>query len=140
MKEALVAYGLDVVFEAEDPELEAVVDRDALSQVLVNLLDNAGKYAAAGLKAGVRIVRGADGSPEIHVMDRGPGISPEKAKRIFEKFYRADDATTSSASGCGLGLGLARLLMRGQGGDVRHEPRAGGGSCFVVTLPGEGRG
>lgn len=139
MKEALVAYGLDVVFEAEDPELEAVVDRDALSQVLVNLLDNAGKYAAAGLKAVVRIVRGADGSPEIHVMDRGPGISPEKAKRIFEKFYRADDATTSSASGCGLGLGLARLLMRGQGGDVRHEPRAGGGSCFVVALPGEGR-
>jgi signal transduction histidine kinase len=140
MKEALAAYGLEVMCAAEASGIEAVVDRDALSQVLVNLLDNAGKYAASGGAAEVRVLRGAEGAAEIRVFDRGPGIAPEKAKRIFDKFYRADDATTSSAGGCGLGLGLARLLMRGQGGDVRWEPREGGGSCFVVTLPGEGRG
>lgn len=73
----------------------------------------------------------------LRVEDRGPGIPAEFTQRLFEKFQRADDSLTTSKPGSGLGLSIARQLLRDQGGDLRFEPVAGGGSCFIILLPAE---
>jgi len=69
------------------------------------------------------------------VLDRGPGIPPKKLDAIFQPFHRLDDSLASGVSGSGLGLTLARRMARDNGGDVTYSPRAGGGSCFTLTVP-----
>jgi signal transduction histidine kinase len=112
-------------------------DRDALAQVLVNLLSNAEKYS--GEKKEITVVLEAStrsrGFVEICVLDRGVGVPPGCAERIFEQFYRAHDSLSSGIQGSGLGLTLARQIARAHSGDLMYEPRDGGGSCFVLKLP-----
>jgi signal transduction histidine kinase len=72
---------------------------------------------------------------EIKVLDRGSGVPRGSEEKIFEKFYRAHDALSSGVQGSGLGLTIARQIARVHGGDVVYEPRAGGGSCFILRLP-----
>ncbi len=115
--------------------LMTTTDRDALEQILLNLLDNACKYAAAGGEVAVSVRPAPGGGAVVAVADRGPGVPPEHAEAIFEKFHRVDDTLTSDQGGAGLGLGIARQLARGLGGDLRYEPREGGGAAFVLTLP-----
>lgn len=110
-------------------------DRDALEQIVLNLLDNACKYAAGGGEVVVTLARRAQGGAAIHVADRGPGVPPEHRGRIFEKFHRVDEALTAEKSGAGLGLSIARQLARGLGGELRYTPRAGGGAEFILELP-----
>jgi len=69
------------------------------------------------------------------VLDRGPGIPREHWDRIFDKFHRVDDTLTAEKTGTGLGLSIARQLARGLGGELRHEPREGGGASFILELP-----
>ena len=116
----------------------ALADRDAVRQILLNLLDNAVKYAAAGGPAEVSARSLADGRAELRVEDRGPGIASGDRERVFEKFFRADDAVTRETGGSGLGLSIARGLARGMGGELECRPRRGGGCAFVLTLPGGG--
>lgn len=111
---------------AEDVGIRA--DRDAAEQIVLNLLDNAMKYAGAGVIE-VEAGRGA-----LRVLDRGPGVPPALRERIFEKFYRIDKSLTSAVPGTGLGLSIARRLARDMGGDLTCSPRAGGGACFEWTL------
>ena len=120
-----------------DPERHfSQIDRDALDQVLMNLIDNAIKYADQGGFLGIHL--GAeDGMHSIRVTDRGPGIPADFEKHLFEKFQRADDSLTTRKPGSGLGLSIARQLIQDQGGDIRFEPVDGGGSCFVILLPAE---
>jgi signal transduction histidine kinase len=109
-------------------------DRDAIAQVLVNLLSNAEKYSGASKEILVTMqVR--DQRAEVRVLDRGLGVPPGCEKRIFEQFYRAHDSLSSGIPGSGLGLTLARQIARAHGGDVTYAPRDGGGSEFVMTLP-----
>ena len=72
---------------------------------------------------------------EIKVLDRGSGVPRGSGEKIFEKFYRAHDSLASGIQGSGLGLTIARQIARAHGGDVVYEPRAGGGSCFILRLP-----
>ena len=109
-------------------------DRDAVRQALLNLLDNALKYAADGGELIVEIDR-QDHCCRIAVKDRGPGIPVPHQERIFESFHRVDDTLTASRPGSGLGLSIARQLLRGMGGDLRYRPRSSGGSCFEILLP-----
>ena len=69
----------------------------------------------------------AGGGAELRVLDRGPGVPADHRERIFEKFHRVDDTLTAAKHGAGLGLSIARQLARGLGGELRYEPRAGGG-------------
>jgi signal transduction histidine kinase len=71
----------------------------------------------------------------IRVLDRGPGVPEAHRERIYEKFHRVDDSLTARQPGSGLGLTIARRMLRDLGGDVVYEPRAGGGAAFRVTLP-----
>ncbi len=101
-------------------------------RALVNLIENALKYSPAG--AAVELSAARRGTLlEICVADRGPGVAPSERQRVFEPFYRAP-AMTADIGGAGLGLAIARRLAVEQGGDVRHDDRAGGGSVFTLTL------
>ncbi len=130
----LESIGLRLELRLPESPLQVSGDRDALSQVLLNLLSNAEKYAASGgvVEVGAAAERGR---AVLRVLDRGPGVPVKLGERIFEKFFRADDALASGVQGTGLGLTLARQIAEGHGGALVHSPREGGGSCFTLTLP-----
>jgi signal transduction histidine kinase len=114
-------------------------DRDAIAQVLVNLLSNAEKYSAE--RKDIEVALGATaGLIEVRVSDRGLGVPPGCEEKIFDQFYRAHDSLGSGIQGSGLGLTLARQIARAHGGDVTYEAREGGGSSFKLTLPVEKTG
>lgn len=126
-------------FECALPEAPVFVkgDRDALAQVLVNLLSNAEKYSNCRKEIDLRVTQAATPLPyvEINVLDRGLGVPEGSEERIFEQFYRAHDSLSSGIQGSGLGLTLARQIARAHGGEVVYESREGGGSCFSLRLP-----
>ncbi len=127
--------GLTLRRDFPDTAVAVFTDRDALEQIVLNLIDNALKYGLAGGEVSVMLVARGSGGAEVRVGDRGPGVPLEHRERIFEKFHRVDDALTAEKSGAGLGLSIARQLARGQGGEVRYVPRAGGGAEFILELP-----
>jgi len=112
-------------------------DRDALAQVIVNLLSNAEKYSGPGKEITVELRLRADPIPhaELRVLDRGAGVPRGCEEKIFEQFYRAHDSLSSGIQGSGLGLTLARQIARAHAGEVVYEQREGGGSCFALRLP-----
>ena len=126
-----------LVLKRELPAAPLVVatDRDALEQIVLNLIDNACKYAADGGEVIVKLASRPPGGAEIRVADRGPGVPLEHRERIFEKFHRVDDALTAEKTGAGLGLSIARQLARGLGGDLKYQAHAGAGAEFVLELP-----
>jgi len=131
----LAEAGLTLRRELPATPLAVTTDRDALEQIVLNVLDNACKYAADGGEVTVALSPGGSGAvAEVRVLDRGPGVPPEHRERIFEKFHRVDDTLTAEKSGAGLGLSIARQLARGLGGDLRYVPRAGGGAEFILRL------
>ncbi len=116
---------------AEAP-LPVHADTDAVKAILVNLLDNAAKYAPG---APVEVVVEKDErGVRVEVRDRGPGLSPEGLRNVFTRFWRADDSTTASVGGFGLGLTIARSYAREMGGDLTCAARAGGGTVFTLEL------
>ncbi len=115
--------------------LRVSTDRDALEQIVLNLIDNACKYAAGGGEITVSARARSGGGIEVSVADRGPGVPVAHRERIFEKFHRVDDALTAEKTGAGLGLSIARQLARGLGGELRYAPRTGAGAEFILELP-----
>jgi signal transduction histidine kinase len=109
-------------------------DRDAIDQVMVNLIDNAVKYAASGGELKVSLDVKND-TAWVEIADKGPGVSDAHRERIFEQFHRVDDSLTAKQQGSGLGLSIARRILRDLGGDLIYRPGENGGSCFVVSLP-----
>lgn len=126
-------------FDCELPETVISIwgDADALSQIIVNLLSNAEKYSSGGKEIALQLAQKQSPLPhaEVRVLDRGAGVPRGSEEKIFEKFYRAHDSLGSGIQGSGLGLTIARQIARAHGGDVVYEPRAGGGSCFILRLP-----
>lgn len=110
-----------------------LTDRDAVEQIVLNLIDNACKYAAQGGEVLLGLEKTATGA-SVTVADRGPGVPAEQRERIFEKFHRVDDRLTAAQGGAGLGLSIARQLARGLGGDLVCRAREGGGAEFILTL------
>jgi signal transduction histidine kinase len=125
--------GFEVGFQNDLGEAFIEGDEEALKQALLNLLSNAEKYCGEVKKIEVDI----SGTPEsvlVNVKDRGIGVSPREAKKIFEEFYRADDSPTAKVRGSGLGLPIALRIVRDHGGDIHYFPRDGGGSVFQIRL------
>ncbi len=132
--------GFQLELRAQPPENRVAAqvwvqaDPEALKQSVLNLLSNAEKYAGIGKVIEVEIHK-AESWVCIDVMDRGKGVPPSQAKRIFEEFYRGDDSLAAKVRGSGLGLSITRRILRDHGGDVLYLPREGGGSIFRIQLP-----
>lgn len=102
-----------------------------LARVLGNLLDNAQRHATSTVSVTLR----TEGPTAVlEVADDGPGVSPEDRERIFERFVRLDDARSRDEGGAGLGLAIARDVIRSHGGDITVRDAAGGGALFEVRV------
>jgi two-component system OmpR family sensor kinase len=99
------------------------------------LVSNALRHTPAASPVEVRVGARSDGMAFIEVRDHGPGLSPEAAQRVFERFYRADESRSRDEGGFGLGLAIVAALVAGHGGTVRVETAPGEGAAFVVELP-----
>jgi two-component system OmpR family sensor kinase len=115
-------------------------DESRLRQVIGNLMSNAMRYTPPDSPVAVRVaVEGPDAL--IEVIDSGPGLPPADARRVFERFYRADPSRTragqgtSSAGGSGLGLSIVAALVSAHGGSVSVQTAPGEGATFTVRLP-----
>ena len=109
-------------------------DEARLRQVIGNLVSNAVTHTPAGTVATVTV--GVDGADVVlEVSDNGPGLAPEAAARVFERFYRADTSRTRAAGGTGLGLSIVAALVAAHGGIVTVDSAAGAGTTFRVRLP-----
>jgi signal transduction histidine kinase len=127
--------GYDVSFTAPAAILPPlVVDRDAIAQVLMNLLDNAAKYSNGKKNIDV-IVAAGEASVSIAVRDRGIGIPPAEQKKIFEKFYRVSSGLVHDVKGSGLGLAIVSHVVKAHGGRVEVISAPGEGSTFTIVLP-----
>lgn len=126
--------GFTVGFAPEVDRVLVHADEEAIKQALVNLLSNAEKYSDKVKRIEICISRD-NGAVAIDISDRGIGIPPGEARKIFTEFYRVDDALTSRVKGTGLGLTIARRVVRDHGGDIQYVARAEGGSTFRLTLP-----
>jgi len=144
--------GFDVTLQVEEdlPTLQA--DGDALSQALLNLIDNAVKYSGAApgsagateplnpqnsVQVSVRAGSSPSGAPEVHiaVRDHGVGIPTSEHKRIFEEFYRVEKGLEHDVKGSGLGLALVAHIIEAHGGTIEVKSHRGDGTTFVIRLP-----
>jgi GAF domain-containing protein/anti-sigma regulatory factor (Ser/Thr protein kinase) len=127
------------VVSLDDGPLAAEADPEKLSQVLAHLLDNAIRFSPAGGTVTVA-ARRRDDAVEVSVEDEGVGIPAAEQRRIFRKFYRGEDATSTVGTGAaGLGLFLAEGLVTAMGGTIRVDSEEGHGATFVLQLRPAGR-
>lgn len=132
--EDMAAQGLDVALAGDAGRAVLPCRPLALRRALTNLIENATRYGGA---ARVR-VSGHGGEVRISVEDRGPGIAETELERVFEPFVRLEGSRSQETGGAGLGLAIARSAVRGHGGDITLENRAGGGLRAVMVLPAPG--
>jgi two-component system, OmpR family, phosphate regulon sensor histidine kinase PhoR len=122
-----------------EPELPLVkLDANAFTLAVMNLVDNAIKYAAEGKRIELRLARRVIDDKErivLSVRDWGPGIDAEERDQIFERFYRARAVRLKPIRGSGIGLALVRHIARAHHGDVVVTSEAGQGSTFELWLP-----
>jgi heavy metal sensor kinase len=109
-------------------------DEDLIRRLILNILDNAVRYAPSNSVIRIALDRAVD-RYAISISDDGPGIPAEVQPRIFERFFRVDAARSRPDGGAGLGLALARWIARVHGGDVVLASSSSLGSTFVITLP-----
>lgn len=109
-------------------------DHARVTQILNNLLDNAFNYTPQGGSITVR-ARASGKFVYVSVADSGIGISPENQERIFERFFRAEDAAVQTVAGTGLGLSIVRSLVEMHGGSLSLESELNKGSTFTFSLP-----
>jgi signal transduction histidine kinase len=111
-----------------------VVDREAISRSLLNLVNNALKYSQDNRYIAVSLFRD-NGSVKLQVLDHGMGIPQGEQEKIFEKFYRVGDPLVHNTKGSGLGLSLVRHIVQAHGGTVGVNSTPGEGSKFTIALP-----
>jgi heavy metal sensor kinase len=109
-------------------------DEELLRRLVMNLLDNAIRYTPPGGKI-VATLEMESSEVRIGISDTGPGIPPEAAPHIFERFYRADEARSRQDGGFGLGLSIVKWVAEAHHGAVEFASQPGAGSAFTVTLP-----
>ncbi len=118
-----------------DEDLPPVrLDANAFTLAVLNLIDNAVKYAAEGKRIELTLARRGD-RLALAVRDWGPGIAPDEHAHIFERFYRARAIRLKPIRGSGIGLALVQHIARAHGGDAEVESAPGEGSTFSIWLP-----
>ena len=123
---------LEVDLPAELPKVRG--DREALTTVVLNLLDNAWKYSGDQKAIQIRAYA-ADSGVSIEVRDNGVGLSRRAMRRIFDRFYQVDQTLSRQTGGCGLGLAIVKFILDAHGGTIDVRSQVGKGSVFTVRLP-----
>jgi signal transduction histidine kinase len=126
--------GVKIAFRAGEARPHLQLDKDAIAQVLMNLLDNAVKYSNGGKEIEVSVEEKAR-EVRIAVRDRGIGIAAHEQKKIFEKFYRVGSGLVHDVKGSGLGLSIVQHVVEAHSGRVEIESTPGQGSTFTIVLP-----
>lgn len=127
-----------VVLEQEVRPVPAVQgDPDRLTQVFLNLLDNAIRFTPATGRVTARLEPSGSNWVEVRIQDTGPGIPAEDLPRVFERFYQVDKsrASVGEERGAGLGLAITRELVEAHGGSIEASSAPGQGATFTVRLP-----
>ncbi len=135
--EVLAVEKKQVIELLGETELAANADRLLLRQAVMNILHNAIRYSPPGAKV-VMNTYPRDSHAVIEVSDDGPGIATEYHQKIFERFFRTDQARSHASGGAGLGLAIAILSVERQGGTIELQSEIGKGSRFRIVLPGIG--
>jgi len=130
---AATARGIDIVVEG-DRELTVYGSDSQIATAVSNLVENAIAYSGEGTTVTLT-VRHAGDHIEIAVTDQGIGIAPDDVDRIFERFYRTDQARSRQTGGTGLGLAIVKHIATNHGGRVEVSSTLGGGSTFTLRLP-----
>jgi signal transduction histidine kinase len=117
-----------------DPLPPSVGDRDRIAQVLDNLISNALKFTPGGGHVEVRLCTEGDDA-RLDVADTGVGVPPEEQARLFDRFFRASNATTRAVPGVGLGLMIVRAIVAAHGGTISVASEVDAGTTFTVRLP-----
>ncbi len=129
------AKNKEITLELSCPDdLVASINGPLLEQAVVNLLENAVKYSPQGTKVEVEAQK-FDNMVHINVKDNGAGISAIHLPRIFERFYRVDEARGGSKDGTGLGLAIVKHIAQAHGGDIKVQSTLEQGSVFSIRLP-----
>jgi two-component system, OmpR family, phosphate regulon sensor histidine kinase PhoR len=131
--------GVTIDIKAPAEPLVVIGDRDELTRLFENLVENALKYGGAGKRVDVALERAeaAEGSGEalVTVRDYGAGIAPEHLPRLTERFYRVDVGHSRAEGGTGLGLALVKHIVNRHRGGLQIESTLGQGAAFTVRLP-----
>jgi two-component system phosphate regulon sensor histidine kinase PhoR len=128
--------GVEVKVTAPADRLAVLGDRDELTRVFENLVENALKYGASGKRVDVSLsADDAAREARVAVRDHGPGISPEHLPRLTERFYRVDVADSRAQGGTGLGLALVKHILNRHGGRLTIDSVVGQGATFTAHLP-----
>jgi heavy metal sensor kinase len=133
MQPLAVQRGLELS-EHDQPQVTVSGDQTRLTQLLINLVDNALRYTSSGGNVTVDVTQQADWAV-LSVKDSGVGIAAEHVPHLFERFYRADSARARTDGGSGLGLAIAQWITQAHGGQILVESELGRGSTFTVRLP-----
>lgn len=128
--------GVSISVDGVPPGHRVPLAEDELTQILMNLVDNAIKFNRENGRV-LLTSTARDREVMIEVKDTGVGIAPEDRDRLFERFYRVDKARTRETGGTGLGLSIVKHLVENRGGRVSVESTPGVGSCFQVVFPAD---
>jgi signal transduction histidine kinase len=128
---------ITITIESPESALDAWADPDRIAEILMNLLGNAIKFTPTDGTVSLSLQRNGAESVKVSVAATGPGIPPEEANRIFDKFYQVTQAKKQKTVGTGLGLAITKALVEMHGGRIWLESEAGKGSIFSFTLPAE---
>jgi heavy metal sensor kinase len=118
-----------------DAEITVRADRGILRQAVLNLIDNAIKYAPTETEILIETRLLSADTAEIAVTDQGPGIPPEEQVRVFDRFYRTDQGRSRGTGGTGLGLSIAKWAVEVHSGSIGVRTSKTGGSCFYIRMP-----
>jgi signal transduction histidine kinase len=132
---SLQTAGIDLRVRLPKEPLTAQVDREAIAQVLVNLLSNAAKYIGEGERRITLSLDGSAGNASIAVEDTGVGMSPDVIDQIFTPFCRLDDERAGEVAGSGIGLTIVRHIVDAHEGEIVVDSEPGRGSTFTVSVP-----
>ena len=124
----------DVTFDVESVPWNVMADPASLGRVMVNLLDNAGKWSPKQGTVRVALARIDQDTAELSVADSGPGIAEDEREAVFQRFYRSTESR--SMPGSGLGLAIVKQVVDRLGGTIVAEESADGGTLMRATLPG----
>jgi signal transduction histidine kinase len=135
LKEEFEQSGIDITLHTEGTEILTRLDRLQFRNAVYNILDNSRKYKSANRGTALISSGAVGGKIVLTISDNGPGVPGETLEKLFDVFYRADSARSSSVQGSGLGLAITAKIIKQLGGNIRAENNADTGLSIIITLP-----